>query len=116
MRLLIVNILPTDDPAAVTAIQALGKAVPDHGVIHTREMDLRPCVGCNACWLKTPGICVFDDDYKQLLEKIHSADKIWLISETRFGFISFQAKKIVDRIMPLLTKCAVKPLPLGMGI
>ena len=49
MRLLIVNILPTDDPAAVTAIQALGKAVPDHGVIHTREMDLRPCVGCNAC-------------------------------------------------------------------
>ena len=45
---------------------------------------------------------MFDDDYKQLLEKIHSADKIWLISETRFGFISSQAKKIVDRIMPLL--------------
>ncbi len=84
--------------------------------IATADMNIAHCVGCNFCWLKTPGICVFDDDYKQLLEKIHSADKIWLISETRFGFISFQAKKIVDRIMPLLTKCAVKPLPLGMGI
>ena len=71
--------------------------------IATANMNIAHCVGCNFCWLKTPGICVFDDDYRQLLEKIYSADKIWLISETRFGFISSQAKKIVDRIMPLLT-------------
>ena len=71
--------------------------------IATADMNIAHCVGCNFCWLKTPGVCVFNDDYKQLLEKIHSAEKIWLISETRFGFISFQAKKIVDRIMPLLT-------------
>ena len=49
MKLLIVNTLPTDDPAAISAIHTLGKAVPDHRVIHTYEMALRPCVGCNAC-------------------------------------------------------------------
>lgn len=42
----------------------------DYEYIATADMNIAHCVGCNFCWLKTPGICVFDDDYKQLLEKI----------------------------------------------
>ena len=37
MSLLIVNLLPKDDPAALTAIETLGAAVPAHGVIHAYE-------------------------------------------------------------------------------
>ena len=56
MSLLIVNLLPEDDPAALAAIETLGAAVPDHRIIHAYEKNLRPCVGCNACWLVTPGV------------------------------------------------------------
>ena len=58
----------------------------EYEYIATADMNIAHCVGCNFCWLKTPGICVFDDDYKQLLEKIHSADKIWLIYEREYCY------------------------------
>lgn len=103
MRLLIVNILPTDDPAAVTAIQALGKAVPDHGVIHTREMDLRPCVGCNACWLKTPGVCAIRDGYEELLKAYLECDAAVFLSGTALDFVDHRMKNVVDRLLPLAT-------------
>lgn len=38
----------------------------EYEYIATADMNIAHCVGCNFCWLKTPGICVFDDDYKQL--------------------------------------------------
>ena len=34
---------------------------------------------------------------------MHKADQVWLISDTRFGFVSWQTKNIVDRILPLAT-------------
>ena len=38
MSLLIVNLLPEDDPAALAAIETLGAAVPDHRIIHAYEI------------------------------------------------------------------------------
>lgn len=61
------------------------------------------CLGCNYCWLKTPGECVIRDDYEPLLKKMSKADEIWLISDTKFGFVSYETKNIVDRVMPLVT-------------
>ena len=29
-------------------------------------MNISHCVGCNCCWLKTPGICVIKVDYEQI--------------------------------------------------
>ena len=31
------------------------------------------------------------------------ADQVWLITDTKFGFVSYQTKNIVDRVMPLVT-------------
>lgn len=31
------------------------------------------------------------------------ANQVWLVSDTRFGFVSYQTKNIVDRVMPLAT-------------
>lgn len=71
--------------------------------IDTTEMNISHCIGCNYCWLKTPGICVIKDDYEPILKKMSKADQVWLISDTHFGFVSWQTKNIVDRIMPLAT-------------
>ena len=72
-------------------------------LIDTTGMNISHCVGCNCCWLKTPGVCAIQDDYEPILRKMNRADQVWLISDTRFGFVSWQTKNIVDRIMPLVT-------------
>lgn len=72
-------------------------------LIDTTGMHISHCVGCNFCWLKTPGVCAIQDDYEPILRKISRADQVWLISDTHFGFVSWKTKNIVDRFLPLLT-------------
>lgn len=66
-KLLIVNTLPEDDPAVSPALEVLGRGAEEVRVIHAFEKNLRPCIGCNACWLVTPGICAVKDGYEELL-------------------------------------------------
>lgn len=71
--------------------------------VDASTLNISHCIGCNYCWLKTPGICTIKDDYEILLKKMIHSDELWVISETSFGFISPVAKNIFDRIMPLVT-------------
>lgn len=71
--------------------------------IDTTDMNISPCIGCNCCWLKTPGRCVIKDDYEQILIKMIAAEQIWLLADTKYGFVSYQAKNVIDRIMPMVT-------------
>ena len=89
----------------VIAEELLGSAenAVEFELIDTAGMHISHCVGCNYCWLKTPGICAIQDDYEPILRKISVADQVWLVSDTHFGFVSWQTKNIVDRIMPLVT-------------
>ena len=89
----------------VIAEELLGSAenAVEFELIDTAGMHISHCVGCNFCWLKTPGICAIQDDYEPILRKISVADQVWLVSDTHFGFVSWQTKNIVDRIMPLVT-------------
>ena len=103
MSLLIVNLLPEDDPAALTAIETLGTAVPDNRVIHAYEKNLRPCVGCNACWLKTPGVCAIRDGYEELLKAYLEYDAAVFLSGTALDFVDHRMKNIIDRLLPLAT-------------
>ena len=36
----------------------------DAQFIECKELKINPCIGCNHCWLKTPGICSIKDDYE----------------------------------------------------
>ena len=71
--------------------------------IDASNMNISHCIGCNFCWLKTPGQCVIKDEYEPLLKKMSKADQVWLISDTKFGFVSYKTKNIVDRVMPIVT-------------
>ena len=79
------------------------KVKSNYEYIDASELDISHCLGCNYCWLKTPGECVVRDDYEPILKKISKADQVWLITDTKFGFVSYQTKNIVDRVMPLVT-------------
>lgn len=74
----------------------------DFEVIEAYNMNIGHCIGCGHCWLKDPGVCVQKDDYGEILRKIVHADQLWVIADTKLGFLNHRAKKIFDRIVPIL--------------
>jgi len=72
-------------------------------VIEAAGMNISHCIGCNHCWLKTPGECSIKDDYEIILKKIIHTDQLWVISDTALGFLDHKGKNIFDRILPIAT-------------
>ena len=103
MRLLIVNTMPREARGAQAAIEELRKAVSDCRVIDTYGINLKPCVGCNACWLKTPGICSIRDGYEELLKAYLEYDATVFLAGTALNFVDHRMKNIIDRLKPLAT-------------
>ena len=68
-------------------------------VIDTSGMKISHCIGCNHCFLKTPGVCAIKDDYEQILKKLAHSDMAWLISDTHFGFINSNRQKVTDSVL-----------------
>ena len=102
-KLLIVNTLPEDDPTVSPTLEALGIEAEEVRVIHTFEKKLRPCVGCNACWLVTPGICSVRDGYEELLKAYLAYDATVFLSGTALNFVDHRMKNVIDRLLPLAT-------------
>ena len=50
-----------------------GKNPAGFELIDTAGMNISHCIGCNYCWLKTPGICAIKDDYTPILKKMNQA-------------------------------------------
>lgn len=103
MSLLIVNTLPCDDPKALKAIDILTGFSEESKVINAYEMNIRPCIGCNNCWLKTPGICSLKDGYEELLKGYLKYDETVFISRTALDFVDHRMKNVIDRVLPLVT-------------
>jgi len=74
----------------------------DVEVVNTSVMKISHCMGCNMCWLKTPGVCAIKDDYAGIIKKLVGAENLWLVSDTRFGFVDWRGKRVMDRIVPVL--------------
>lgn len=66
------------------------------------EEKIATCIGCFGCWLKTPGECVINDKAREIAKKIIQSDLIILLNPITFGGYSFELKKIMDRIIPLI--------------
>ena len=67
-----------------------------------KELTINQCVGCFGCWVKTPGLCVFDDDMEQILKSIVHSDLLVFASPLVMGFVSSLIKRCMDRMIPLI--------------
>ena len=66
-----------------------------------KDMDIKTCLGCFACWNKTPGVCVVKDEMKSVLEKMLWADVvIWSFGLYYFN-VPGKMKLLIDRQLPL---------------
>lgn len=71
-------------------------------IVNTADLKIMHCMGCNNCWLKTPGICSIKDDYEIILKKLVGAKNFWVVADTKFGFIDYRGKQVLDRVVPML--------------
>ena len=98
MKTLVLNTLGKE---ALDQVNALIKD-KEVEVVDTSDMKIAHCMGCNQCWLKTPGICAIKDDYEKIIKKLVETENLWIVSDTRFGFLDYKGKRVMDRIMPML--------------
>ncbi len=70
-----------------------------------REYTIGHCVGCFGCWIKTPGICRFNDDAREIARQFIQSDLSVLYTPVTFGGYSAELKKALDRAL----LCLVSP-------
>jgi multimeric flavodoxin WrbA len=67
------------------------------------EMEIRHCVGCFGCWVKTPGVCVINDAGRDVARAVIQSDLVIYLTPVTFGGYSSQLKKALDRSICLVT-------------
>ena len=69
------------DIASDQVYSFFGKKDSQTEVINTSGMKISHCMGCNHCWLKTPGICAIKDDYEGIIKKLVGAENLCQIMQ-----------------------------------
>lgn len=83
-------------------LEGLQEAGAEVEKVYSKELNIRPCLGKLACWIKTPGKCCQQDDMAILLEKLAEAD-IWVFASPLYwDGVTGLLKNIFDRMLPLL--------------
>ncbi|MCC3143930.1 flavodoxin family protein [Halanaerobium sp. Z-7514] len=68
-----------------------------------KDKIIADCQGCFKCWIKTPGICIIDDYGRETAVKVINSDIIVFLTPIVFGSYSYQLKKALDRLIPLIS-------------
>lgn len=71
-------------------------------LLRLRDLNIKYCVGCWGCWVKTPGECTAKDDSAIVCRDMINSDFILLTSPVIMGYLSALLKKILDKTIPLL--------------
>lgn len=70
-------------------------------IIDMSEKEIKPCIGCFNCWVKTPGVCVHKDEMSFNYKKIIHSDRLVVLMPIQMGFIVSKVKAFIDRMIPL---------------
>lgn len=65
------------------------------------KLDIKPCLGCFACWNKTPGKCCLSDDAASVLENMLWADVIVWSFPLYYFSVPGPLKNLIDRQLPM---------------
>lgn len=68
-------------------------------VLDLIQVELKHCIGCWACWWKTPGRCVHKD-LNEFYREWLAADKVFIYCKAPQGFVTSNMKAMIDRMIP----------------
>jgi len=112
MKITIFNGSPADHGGDINAyLERLSGILrsPDGGghlvrELKLRELNIKPCVGCFGCWLKTPGLCVHNDDSSIASDAAANSEFLIHASPLVMGFTSsllrWAAEKTIVNLLP----------------
>lgn len=66
------------------------------------DRDIKPCLGCFACWNKTPGTCCLADDMAEVISDILWADVIVWSFPLYYFSVPGPLKNLIDRQLPMV--------------
>lgn len=78
-------------------LDGMKEAGADVDVVHAKKLNIKPCLGCATCIVKTPGQCIQKDDMGDLFFQLFSADVIVWATPVYCAGPTAQLKTIVDR-------------------
>lgn len=64
------------------------------------EFNVKSCLGCFCCWLKTPGSCVIKDCGRSINESMIKSSKFIIFTKLTYGSYSPFTKSVLDRSIP----------------
>ncbi len=105
MKILAINGSPRGESSNTqTILKSFLKGAASKGaeteIVLLSEKTIHPCRGCFACWIKTPGKCIQDDDMGEILEKLWNCDLVIFASPLYVDCVSAQLKTFMDRMLP----------------
>jgi len=114
MKALLLNGSDANDLTGQRLQQALEAALQARGwqvePVLLREKKIAPCAGDFFCWVRTPGVCNFDDDNRQIAASIVNSDLVIDLTPVTFGGYSALLKRAVDHLIqnisPYFTRLA----------
>lgn len=69
--------------------------------------NIKKCLGCFSCWIKTPGKCILHDEYNQMGQLLSDSNEVIVISKCCYGSYSPFIKNLLDRsisyVLPYFT-------------
>lgn len=83
-------------------LDGMRAAGADVELLFPHRLDVKPCLGCLACWTRTPGRCVQDDGMRVVLELLARADVVVYATPLYVDGMNAQMKVVLDRSIPLL--------------
>lgn len=106
MKILILNGNPkAENTSFDNYINKLSSLLSEQGnetsVFKLRDKNINHCIGCYACCLKTPGVCIYKDDMPEILYEYVNSDYVIFASPIIMGFISSLLKRVQERTQPL---------------
>ena len=72
--------------------------LPPNTKIFSKEIDnIKGCLGCFNCWIKTPGKCIIEDSYTEMPKYILESDTFVIITRIKYGCYTSYVKNVLDR-------------------
>lgn len=107
MRITILNGNPDSNNKFDDYLKALSESLESKNhkifVFTIRDLDIRYCIGCFGCWIKTPGECSnANDDSINVRKQLINSDLIIFASPVIMGFTSALLKRVHDKFVPLV--------------
>lgn len=65
------------------------------------SLKIANCMGCFACWTKTPGKCIIRDDATKVYPCIAESEQVLYVSRLKYGGYDTVMKTMLERAIPM---------------